>query len=229
MQITHDEARKLIQFNADEALNLQKKAALYAHLKDCIECRVYAEDIKEVESILLPVMKRRWNLQPVPLSIDALTSERYSKIQTSILLATRTAIISVVFVAFIFSVWQFTRSGTQTSSQFPVGVLPVPTPSTQSTSAAVLWTSTKVTQQNCEEIPYTVQENDTLESIAYQFAISKEEIMVINNMKTETVIRAMELIIPKCNSTPTGTAEGPATLTTTYTPSIDLTTFTPDG
>jgi len=223
MQITHDEARKLIQFNADEALNLQKKTALYAHLENCIECRVYAEDIKEVESRLLPVMKRQWNLQPVPLSMDALTSKRDSKIQTSISLATRTAMIGVVFVAFIFSAWQFALSNRQTSGQSPVDVLPVPTPSKQSTSTKIM------PQTTCEEILYIVQENDTLESIAHQFSISKEEIITINNMKTETVIRAMELIIPKCNSTPTGTAESPATLTTTYTPSINLTTFTPDG
>lgn len=222
MQITHEEARELIQFNADEALDLQKKAVLYAHLKDCIECRAYVEDIKEVESILLPVMKRQWNLQPVPLSIDALTSKRDSKIRTSILLATRTAIVGVIFAAFIFSIWQFTLSSRQTPGQFPVDVLPVPTPSMQSTG-------TKSMLQNCEEILYIVQKKDTLESIADHFSTSKEEIMAINNMETETVVRTMELIIPKCDSTPTGTAEGPATLTTTYTPSIDLTTFTPDG
>jgi len=221
MQITHTEARRLIQFNADDALDKQEKITLSTHLKDCNECRAYAEEIKEVESILLPAMRRRWNLQPIPLLVDTIYRKKNTKAQTNIILATRTAVMSVVFLAFVFSVWQFTLSGRQNPSPLPVSVPPIPTPSTQSTS-------TKVMFQNCEGIMYVVQENDTLESIAYQFATSQEDILAANNMKTETVRTAMEIIIPVCNFTPTSTIN-PAILATTYTPSVSPTTFTPDG
>jgi LysM repeat protein len=82
--------------------------------------------------------------------------------------------------------------------------------------------------ESCEELEYEVQENDTLESIANHFSISKEEIMSINNMKTETVNAKMELMIPICNFTPTGTVN-PTALTTTYTPSTSPVPSTPGG
>jgi hypothetical protein len=221
MQLTHEEAHRLIQFNLDDALDLQGKTMLSAHLKDCIECRIYAEEIREVGSILVPVMKRHWNLQPIPFSISALNVKRNPKIQTSTMLATRTAVIGVVVLMFIFSVWQFAISGRGSSAPLPVRVLPVPTPSTQSTS-------TKIMFQNCDGIRYTVQENDTIESIAYQFLTSKEDLMAANNIRTETVSTGMELIVPICNFTPTGTIH-PTLLATTYTPPMRPTTFTPDG
>jgi len=221
MQITHGEARKFIQFNTDKALDSQGKAALSAHLKDCIECRAYAQDIEVVEGLLQSVMKRQWNLQPAPLSIKGFVAKKDSKRQRSAILATRTAMAGIVFVALVFTAWQFALSGGPTSSQLPAGVLPVPTPSTQSTS-------TKIMLQNCEVTLYRVQEDDTLASIAYQFSISKEDIMSINNMKTETVNPSMNLRIPICDSTPTGTVD-PATLTITYTPVIGPTISTPGG
>jgi hypothetical protein len=221
MQITHEEARRLIQFNADEVLNMQERITLSTHLKDCIECRAYADEIKEVESILLPVMQRQWNLQPLPLSIDAIRAKRSSRTPTSIILTTRTAAIGVVFLAFIFSVWQFALSSGPKLNPAPIGVPPIPTPSTQSTS-------TKVTFQACEDRLYTVQEIDTLDSIAYKFSTSKEEIMAANSMKSEAVRATTELVIPICNFTPTGTIN-PAIVATTYTPSKRATTTTPDG
>jgi len=221
MQITHEEARRLIQFNTDKALNMQEKSTLSTHLKDCIECRAYAEEIKEVESILLPVMQRQWNLQPPPLSVDIIHAKRSSRTPTSIILTTRTAAIGVVFLAFIFSVWQFALSSGPKLNPAPVGVPPIPTPSTQSTS-------TKIALQACEDRLYTVQENDTLDSIAYQFSTSKEEIMAANSMKSEAVQAATELVIPICKFTPTGTIN-PEIIATTYTPSKRATTTTPDG
>ncbi len=221
MQITHAKAHKLIQFALDDALNFQERTTLSAHLEDCIECRAYADKIKEVESILLQVMKKQWNLRPIPLPIGTIRAKRNSKIQASIILATRTAAIGVVLLAFIFSIWQFTGSGGSTASSLSVSVPPVPTPSTQSTS-------TKTMFQNCAGMLYTIQENDTLESIAYRFSTSKEDLIAANNMKTETVNAGMEIIVPICKFTPTGNIH-PTTLTTTYTPSISPITFTPDG
>lgn len=222
MQITHEKAHKLIQFNADNALNSQEKLVLSAHLQDCIECRNYAKEITEVESVLLPVMKRQWNIQPIPLSIATIQRKRISKIQASAILATRIVAIGAVLLGFIFSVWQFTMSGGGESTPLPASVLPVPTPLTQSTS-------TKITLPNCDGMLYIVQKNDTLESIAYQFATSREDLMAANNIQTEAIDTGMELLIPVCNFTPTGTIH-PTILATTYAPSsTNTTTFTPDG
>ena len=221
MQITHDEARKLIQFSIEQTLSPQEIKTLRVHLEDCVECRVYAEEIKEVESTLVPLMKRQWSLQPAPLSIPALVQRKRINWQTNIILATRTAMIGIVFAAIVFSAWQFTRSSSRTSTPMPVSILPIPTPSGQSTS-------TKVSFQNCAEKKYQVQENDTLESIASQFSVSKDKIMAVNNMHVEMVYTKMELLIPICHSTPTGTVH-PSTLTITFTPLIGPTTSTPGG
>lgn len=220
MQITHEQAHKLIQFDADEALHAEEKAALSLHLKNCRECQAYAQEINEVESILPPVMKKRWDLQLIPLPISALYLKRNSSVQVNRFLATRTAAIGIVVLAFIFSVWQFTLSGRQNSAPLPTIPL-IPTPATQSTS-------TKVMFRDCERMLYAVQEHDTLASIARQFAVSKEEIIAANHMKTETIKAGTELLVPVCNLTATSTIR-PTALTTLYTPSISPTTSTPDG
>jgi predicted anti-sigma-YlaC factor YlaD len=68
MPITHEEAHKLIQFNADEILKGVEKKLLEAHLDSCESCRIYAGSIQELESTLMPVMQRRWNQHPLPQS-----------------------------------------------------------------------------------------------------------------------------------------------------------------
>jgi LysM repeat protein len=224
MQITHEEARRLIQYKIDAELNPQQKEILSTHLKNCVECQVYAKDIKEVESILVPVLKRHWNLRPIPLSAHSIASTKNSKTQANTLLATRTAMIGFVFMAVALTFCQFILPSRSAFSQLSTSVLPVPTPSTQSTQS----TSTSIQFQNCEVIIYKIQENDILESIADQFSVAKEEIMAINHLKIETVDNTMELLIPICDSTPTGTVH-PTTLTTTHTPAIRQNTSIPGG
>lgn len=219
MEITHEEARRLIQHNTDQALKQDKQIMLRAHLDGCPDCRGYAAELKETENTLRRVMHRQWNLRPTPLSMNVLTLKGNYKRRTSMILATRTALVSIAIMTFIFGVWQF-RLTSESPSQRPLSILPVPTPSTQ-------LTSTKLVLQNCEEIKYKAQENDTLESIADQFSTLKESIMIANEMKTEVISPTMELIIPICGSTPTGTVN-PATLTI-HTPSTSPTTTTPNG
>jgi len=220
MEITHEEARGLIQHNADEALNQNKQIVLRAHLKDCPDCRVYAAELNEIENTLRPVMQRQWDLRPTLLSMNGLPLKRKIKEKVSIILAIRTALVGLAIVAFIFSVWQSKLTNSATLSQTPLSILPVPTPSAQ-------LTSTRIVSQNCEEIRYKVQENDTLESVADGFSTSKESIMIANKMKTEAISPTMELLIPICHSTPTGTVN-PPTLTT-HTPSTSSGTTAPNG
>jgi len=221
MQITHEQARKLIQFKMDQSLKPDEENILQRHLNGCTECRSFADEIKEVDGILSPVMKRHWDLEAHPLPIASIVEKMNFKPQTSILLTMRTAVISLVFVVSVLSAWQFTRSDSRISTPMPVRVLPIPTPSGQSTS-------TKISLPNCEEMLYQVQENDTLKSIALKFSISTEKLMAINKMHAETVRAKMDLLIPVCGSTPTGTTR-PSLLTITYTPLIGQTTSTPGG
>lgn len=219
MQITHQEARRLIQFHADNALNAKEKTVLFTHLNACLECRAYAAEIKELEDTLLPMLKRQWNRRPIPLSISDLEVKRKTQSSFNNILAIRKAIIAFVFVAFVLSAWKFTRPGQSLLGLPAVIVAPVSTPSLESTN-------TLVSSENCVRLLYTVQVNDTLSGIAAQFSISKAELIALNGLGTETLRMGMTLMIPVCKFTPTSTLS--PTATTTYTPVISSATE-PDG
>jgi hypothetical protein len=220
-QITHEEARRLIQFNLDYALDNIKLSSLDAHLEECKECSTYAAELKELENNLRRAMQRRWNLSPAPLPIYAITSRVQSKAIgfTNNVVVTRMAVITLAILVIMFGTWQFSRTNNAISSQMLTFAIPIPTPSTHLTS-----TSDKL--QSCDYILYQVQNNDTLESVALQYAASKVDIMQLNNMKTETLDPSMQIRIPLCHSTPTGTINAPTT-TITITPQFELHTSTP--
>ena len=222
MSITHKEAQHLIQRNMEDQLEAQEFATLTAHLRVCRECRAYASGIKEVADLLAPVMKRQWSFQAAPLSIPALLGRR-ERINSRTVLTMRTAAIGLMFVAFFFSAWQFMASGAPVSSQIPMGIDPVPTPSLPNIQSA-----TETTSAMCKLLLYPVQRADTLASIAEQFSTSEDEIIQLNGLKTDAVSPPMELMVPLCNFTPTGTFY-PVTFTTTYTPLLNATTTSPDG
>ena len=220
MQITHEQTHKLIQRKMDQALNSQESAALSMHLQHCDDCQQYANEIREVDRLLFPVLKKHWDRQPLPLSASTLmgTSQKTAMIN---LLTMRKMAVSLAALTLFFGVWQFVATGPSAFSQIPQMIPPVPTPSTISTN-------TPATLAQCEMALYIVQANDTISGISDRFAISVEEIMEMNQLRTEVIRPAMELIIPLCNFTPTGTVH-PATFTTTYTPILQTIAFTPDG
>ncbi len=219
MQITHEEAHRLIQFDTDDALKPSEKNKLVAHLEVCVECQDYAQSMKGVESLLMPLLQRNWNKQPIPLSVAALKGKTNHRRPEGTFLATRIAVIGIICMSFIFSVWQFTIAGVATPDLSVAGVPLIPTPSTQ----YIYITSTS---NNCAGRAYVVKEYDTVESIAHLYSISQEDILRANNLTTEALRPRMEILIPTCASTPTGTVNA---LTTTYTPPTGHTTFTPDG
>lgn len=220
MQLTHEDAHRLIQLNMDKALKPQELSLLSDHLQTCAACQTYAHDMQEVEQVLFPVLKRQWDRHPLPLSISALM-ERGSASPPRNILATRTAALGLVVLAFFFSAWQFVLSGSSPSGSLPLIVPLVPTPSTVSTL-------TMTTPDDCPTMSYSVRENDTLADIAHQFSVSEEEILEVNSLEAVTLSPSMELLIPVCNWTPTGTVH-PVTFTTTYTPVREPFTTTPDG
>lgn len=223
MQITHKQARTLIQFSHDSILPSAERAALSSHLQDCDECQVYAQEIKDVERLLLPVMKRQWNVQPIPLSITALMG-RSKRTTANNLLTIRKTAISLIMMVLFFSAWQYVVSGVPASGETALAIPPVPTPSVLSAQL----TKTQLTREGCVMRLHTTQEHDTLASIARQFSVSEASIVKLNHLKVEVVPPGMELMILICNSTPTGTFHA-ATFTTTDTSIIGSMTSTPGG
>lgn len=216
MSITHEEARRMIQFDADKALDARGRRTLDAHLDKCADCRFYAGEIGETEGILRRVMKQQWSYHPLPLPMDMIMGGNDSKIYSRIILATRFAAIALVFVLSVVSLWQVTQPNQTTP---PFMAMPVPTPSVQ-------FTHTTVSVTDCRETRYKVREEDTLESIARRFSLSTEAILSANAMNADAIIHAdMELVIPLCGSTPT---THPPTITT-YPPATHFTTHTPGG
>ena len=158
-------------------------------------------------------MNKQWNRPPLPLSLDALRFQNIIQKGAKSLFGLRTAMASMLLVSFAFFIWQLTTTVNHLSEQIPSSVLPVPTPSNQFGTASL-------EASQCEWSLHKIETFDTLESIAFQYSVSKEEIMTFNSMASELVYESMELKIPHCNVTPTMTAHMP---TTTITPILELT------
>lgn len=216
MQITHEEARTLIQFNADRPLDGIAKERLEDHLASCLECRSHAVKIQEVETTLAAVMKRRWANQPLVRSTQVVGSRKQSKFTQDVVFATRMVAMGVICIAFLFNIWQFTQSAGSGSNPTSASIPPVPTPSLYSTT-------THVITDECGQLLYTVQENDTLAVIAQKFSVSMEEIVLFNDLGGEAIRPSMQLSIHMCSPTP----DMPGTVTTTFTPLLGHTTSTP--
>lgn len=217
MQITHQEARHLIQSGLDGGVSIRQRQLLDSHLASCSDCQRYAESIQNVETILRPLLQRQWNRQPVPLSMSVLTARAHPKTSPGMILATRIAAIGVMFVVFLFSAWQFNLSKPISFDPLSASA-PIPVPSTS--TKLVITTQT----QPCEETQYVVRENDTIASVADKFQVSKEQILSANNLKPAVMRVGMQLLIPTCNTTPTANGS-----TTTFTPTLLQITSTPGG
>jgi hypothetical protein len=217
MLITHEQARRLIQFRADDALKDVDSNLLEAHLSTCVECQKYAADINGLGSTVQHLMQRAWDHQPLPLSREQTVSGNSKNILQSIFFATRIAAMGVICVAFLFNIWQFTQSGRQRATPPAAEIPMIPTPSLQSTG-------TQATDQTCESIYYEVKKDDTIESIAARFSVHVEEIRATNHLRTEMLNTSMKLSIPVCSPTPQGT---PNIITTTFTPLLGPNTLTP--
>ena len=219
MQITHQEARTWVQLNSDSGLNAVQKQMLDSHLNVCVECRNYAQSIHRMEATLRPLLQRQWNQQAIPLPIGALVSRGHSRTSENMILATRIAAAGVMFIAFLFSVLQFTIFAPPGASPVLSSVpsMPIPSTSTQ-------WVST---ESRCGNVSYVVRKNDTLASIASQYSVAVDDLIQVNALTSNTMITGQELVIPGCTSTPTSTLINP--LPPTLTPVLGRITSTPGG
>ena len=165
-------------------------------------------------------MQHKWSLSPAPLPVYTILTQAKTKHLEflSNAMVTRIAVIALAFLVILFGTWQFSRTNS-TYSPMLTFALPVPTPSTYLTSTDGLF-------PGCNYILYQVRENDTLEGIARQFAVSKDDILLINNIRTKTLLPFTQIRVPLCNSTATGTIHDP-TGTITITPQFEPHTSTP--
>lgn len=220
MSITHEQARTLVQFSLDRNLQPAETSALSVHLRDCTSCSAYASELKEVVTILKPALSRKWNASPIPLSSHELLQGKSKKTNLCTILTTRKAGVIVGLLALFFSAWQFALlSDAQTPKEMPLAVLPVPTPSGQLASV-------RLTYEACATTFYTVNETDTLASIAERFSLSEKALRSVNQLETRSLHPGMELMIPLCASTPTEATQT-GTFTSTYTPWLRGQTSTP--
>ena len=217
MQITHEEAHRLIQFKIDNSLTALNDKLLTNHLRDCAACQHYYISLRETESVLRTTLTKQWKVHPLPLQLDVLYERASLTPVTDILLSTRKALIGVAVLMFAFITWQTLNNGSSYTQNIP-GTLPmIPTPATQ-------YTATNPLQNDCKNIRYVVQPGDSLESIAQHFSTSKESIMAANGISMEGIQLAKELIIRPCESTPTSTTHPPAF---TITPNLERISITP--
>ncbi|MFN8387178.1 MAG: LysM peptidoglycan-binding domain-containing protein [Anaerolineales bacterium] len=220
MRITHEDARTLIEFSLDDSISPEKQAILADHLAACNSCQTHAREVKDVESVLRLSMKKHWTVKPLPLSLDVIRGRASKRNFKGPILATRLAMLGMFFAVIALSIWQFSKPDQRESVTIPVVILPNPTPSLQTTS-------TNDSTQECQNTVYKTQPGDTLENIAQRFAVDTESILEANNLQEATVQPNAELTIPVCASTPTFTAY-PPTIITTFTPLMQLTTYTPN-
>lgn len=217
MQITHVEAHRLIQYNLDRALTSEKQKTLLSHLQECDECKTYDDGIHNMENMLCQIMNKQWQYPPLPLLLDSIRPHKGLPKSIHNLFGLRAALISVFLITFSFLVWQLKANVNDPSGQLPFSLAPIPTPSIQISTASL-------ESPKCKWRLHKVDKADTLESIARQYSVSKDEIMAFNDLTSELIYESLELKIPLCNVTPTVTAQMPAT---TLTPMLEFTADTP--
>jgi LysM repeat protein/ribosomal protein L40E len=108
----------------------------------------------------------------------------------------------------------------QLSSQCFVSVgqtlkIPYPTPTPAPPPTSVPNEATQ-TAQACEKVPYTVQENDTLSSIALNYNVPQDAIKFYNGLSTDNVLLGQTIVIPLCERAATPGPTPTATLPPPY-------------
>jgi LysM repeat protein len=105
-------------------------------------------------------------------------------------------------------------------------LIPYPTPTPPPAATSTLEAG-QATLQACEKVIYTVQANDTLSSIAINYAVPQEAIKAYNGMPTDNVLLGMSLIIPLCERAATPGPSPTPTIPPPY-PAANL-LLPPDG
>ncbi len=98
--------------------------------------------------------------------------------------------------------------------------VPYPTPTPPPVATSTL-EPIQATLQACEKVVITVQDGDTLSSIAANYNVPAEAIKSYNSLSTDTVFLGMNLIVPLCERAPTPGPTPTATIPPPY-PAVNL-------
>jgi LysM repeat protein len=93
--------------------------------------------------------------------------------------------------------------------------IPYPTPTPAPPPTDIPNEATQ-TAQACEKVPYTVQENDTLSSIALNYNVPQDAIKFYNGLSTDNVFLSQTIVIPLCERAATPGPTPTATLPPPY-------------
>ena len=227
IEISHQKAQAFLQAAADSILPANSKVQLDAHLTACKDCREHKKNLRNLEDNLQRISHEQWDNYQPNLNLKAITNPSATRIVLGSLLGLtqgmgKATIVLALVLGYFLIVNLVSDQKFASQTEIPTTL---PTPNALVFSAAKSPTPsspstlTGLTTQGCENIDYVIQADDTLESIALQFGVSKETIIKHNNLKTDDLSPGKELLIPLCNHTPSHTAST-ADNTLTITPLI---------
>ena len=205
VELTHQQVRVLLQTGVEQALSPDEKMALDGHVSGCAECRRYAENLVALQAGLRQMLHRRWDGARPSFSTHLLVARSGQKARQAKMAVTVGRLALVPLLVFLFlavyqspGLRQIFPAASAVTVPAPGADWNTPTPPARSTVTPVA--------QNCPEVTYIVQENDTLAGIAAHFLVSKAAIMAYNGMSGEHLDAGTALVIPLCStSTPTTT------------------------
>lgn len=102
-------------------------------------------------------------------------------------------------------------------SENQVLMIPYPT-STPAPPPTEIPNEATQTAQACEKVPYTVQENDTISSIALNYNVPIDAIKFYNGLSTDNVFLGQTILVPLCERAATPGPTPTATLPPPYQP-----------
>jgi LysM repeat protein len=189
-KITHQQAHNLLQALVDHQLKLKIQTRLDAHLAECGECRLYAENLQELENELRRVMQARWQVHPENLSFKVIrTRSRRLRMQNTVLSSVKAVAAVALLVTLFIVVNLFLRQ-------------PVSSPAAGSQTMQASVTTENATPSPLSElqptpgfIRYTVQRGDTIIKIANSFNVSIFSIIEANNLKSGSAVLTPGLIL----------------------------------
>jgi hypothetical protein len=224
VNITHQQARSLLQAAIDQGIDPQAKTLLHEHIASCAECSAYAQFMEGLQADLRRLTHQQWDRYAPAFSAETIRKRVSRPNQPTnpfaqIWLAARFAAVTIVVITLAFA---FKLTGPQpflpafgaASAPAPGAVLQTPTP-------AMTRTATQVNQPACQYGSHLVLQGETLADIAFMYGITAEKVLESNHLQGTFLQNGTVLVIPVCISTPTGTL--------TITPISELESPTPLG
>lgn len=216
----HKDIRALIQRHADKVLSPDERSLMLDHIRSCPSCKMYADELRDLESALRQSMMNRWDARHLPVLIEPIKQGiKRGATRPAYHVAFRLAAASALVVSLALFIFQSVQKTPNVPAYQALAV--IPTPSLTATN------SMSVTAV-CPDILYVVKEGDTLASVAKRFRVSEEKIREANALQSDVLPSGSRLSVPACNSTPTS-ATLPSTSAFTLTPYFDGVAITPDS